>query len=280
MLRALTLTAVAALALSGAAFAAGEAEHPEDHPFSFESPVGGYDMAAVQRGFLVYSQVCSTCHGLDHLAYRHLGEEGGPFAAYRVRNHETGEEELQIGRPEHGGRFVDVTENPYVRAIAAAATISDIDPSTGQPVDRPGRVSDHFRRPFPNETAARASNGGAYPPDLSVINKARHGGADYIRSLLIGYTGETAGALYVNRYFPGQRIAMPPPLVEGALTYTDGTEATIEQQATDVATFLEWAGDPHMEERKRMGIVVLAFMLALSGLLYLAYRQVWRNESH
>lgn len=280
MLRALTLSAVAAFALAGAAFAAGEAEHPEDYPFSFDSPVGGYDMAAVQRGFLVYNQVCASCHSMDHLAYRHLGEEGGPFAAYRVRNHETGAEELQIGPPHHGGAFVDVTENPYVRAIAAGATIPDIDPSTGQPTDRPGRISDHFRRPFANEAAARAANGGAYPPDLSVINKARHGGADYIRSLLLGYTGETYGALHGNRYFAGGRIAMPPPLVEGAVSYADGTEATVEQQATDVATFLEWAGDPHMEERKRMGIVVLAFLLALSALLYLAYKQVWRNESH
>ena len=280
MLRALTLSAVAAVAVAGVAFAAGEAEHPQDYPFSFESPVGGYDMAAVQRGFQVYSQVCSTCHSMDHLAYRHLGEEGGPFAVYRVRNHETGEEELHVGRPEHGGRFVDVTENPYVRAIAAGVTITDIDPNSGQATDRPGRVSDHFRRPFPNEIAARASNGGAYPPDLSVITKARHGGADYVRSILLGYTGETSGTLYVNRYFPGRRIAMPPPLTAGVVTYSDGAESTLEQQATDVATFLEWAADPHMEERKRTGIVVLAFLLALSGLLYLAYKQVWRGESH
>lgn len=280
MLRALTLTAAAALAVAGVAFAAAEAEHPEDYAFSFESPVGGYDMAAVQRGFLVYNQVCSTCHALDHLAYRHLGEEGGPFAVYQVRNHETGEEELHVGRPEHGGRFVDVTDNPYVRAIASAATISSTDPNSGQPIDRPGRISDRFRRPFPNETAARASNGGAYPPDLSVITSARHGGADYIRSLLLGYTGASSGALYENRYFAGGRIAMPPPLTEGTLAYSDGVSSTLERQATDVATFLQWAADPHMEQRKRTGIVVLAFLLALSGLLYLAYKQVWRGESH
>lgn len=280
MLRALTLSTIAAIAVAGVAFAAGEAEHPQDYPFSFESPVGAYDMAAVQRGFQVYSQVCSTCHSMDHLAYRHLGEEGGPFALYRVRNHETGEEEMHVGRPEHGGRFVDVTQNPYVRAIAAGFTITDIDPNSGQPADRPGRVSDHFRRPFPNEIAARAANGGALPPDLSVITKARHGGADYVRSILLGYSGEMNGTLYVNRYFQGHRIAMPPPLSAGVVTYSDGTESTLEQEATDVATFLEWAGDPHMEERKRTGIVVMAFLLALSGLLYLAYKQVWRGESH
>jgi cytochrome c1 len=280
MLRTLAISAAAALAVVGVAFAAGEAEHPEDHAFSFESPVGGYDMAAVQRGFMVYKQVCSNCHAMEHLAYRHLGEQGGPFALYMVRNHETGEEEPHFGPPHHGGRFVDVTENPYVRAIAEEYQIPDIDPSTGQAIERPGRVSDHFRRPFPNEAAARASNGGAYPPDLSVINFARHGGADYIRSLLIGYSGEMEGTLWVNRYFAGGKIAMPPPLIDGAVAYSDGMEATVEQQATDVATFLQWASDPHMEERKRMGLVVLAFLFALAALLYLAYKQVWRGESH
>jgi ubiquinol-cytochrome c reductase cytochrome c1 subunit len=280
MLRVLSAAAAVVVASLGIAFAAGEVEHPENHPFSFESPVGSYDMAAVQRGFQVYQQVCSTCHSMDHLAYRHLGQEGGPFALYMVRNHETGEMEPHVGKPEHGGTFVDVTENPYVRAIAAGVTISDIDPNSGQPADRPGRISDHFRRPFPNEIAARASNGGAYPVDLSVITSARHGGADYIRSLLMGYDGASEGTLYHNRYFPGGKIAMPPPLAEGAVPYADGSPTTVEQYATDVATFLQWSADPHMEERKRLGLVVLAFLVVLAGLLYLSYKQVWRNESH
>ncbi len=281
MLRALSLTVAAiAVAFTGVAFAAGEAEHPRDYPFSFESPTGSYDMGAVQRGFQVYAQVCSNCHSMDHMAYRHLGEEGGPFAVYRVRNEETGAEELRVGKPEHGGQLVDVTENPYVRAIAAAVTITDTDPNSGQPTDRPGRISDHFRRPFPNEIAARASNGGAYPPDLSLITSARQGGADYIRSLLTGYSGEQRGTQYVNPYFPGHLISMPPPLNADAIAYADGTPTTVEQYATDVATYLQWASDPHMEQRKRMGIVVLAFLLALSVLLYLSYKQVWRNESH
>lgn len=280
MLRALTAAAAVLVAAVGVAFAAGEAEHPENHPYSFDSPVGGYDMGAVQRGFQVYAQVCAACHSMDHLAYRHLGEEGGPFALYRVRNHETGEDELHVGRPEHGGTFVDVVDNPYVRAIAEAVVITDTDPNSGQPTDRAGRISDHFRRPFPNEIAARASNGGAFPVDLSVITSARHGGADYVRSLLIGYDGHNEGALYGNRYFPGGMIAMPPPLAEGAVAYTDGTPTTVEQYATDVAHFLQWAADPHMETRKRTGIVVLAFLIALSALLWLAYKNVWRNESH
>lgn len=281
MLRALTAAAAVFVAAVGVAFAAGEAEHPHDHPFSFDSPVGNYDMAAVQRGFQVYQQVCSTCHAMEHLSYRHLGEEGGPFALYIVRNHETGEPERHIGKPAHGGSFVDVTENEYVRAIANAVTITDIDPSTGQPMDRPGRVSDRFRSPFPNEIAARASNGGAYPVDLSSITKARHGGADYIYALLTGYTGVSEGVLHENRYFPGGMIAMPPPLADGQVAYSDPeTPQTVAQYAEDVTYFLQWAGDPHMEERNRMGIVVLAFLLVLSGLLYLAYKQVWRGESH
>ncbi|QGZ93903.1 cytochrome c1 [Terricaulis silvestris] len=280
MLRALSVVAAIGIGALGVAFAAGEAEHPHNYPYSFDSPVGGYDMAQVQRGFQVYNQVCAACHGMDHLAYRHLGEEGGPFAAYNVRDHETGEEKMQVGRPEHGGLFVDVVDNPWVRSIAESHTISDVDPNSGQLTDRPGRISDHFRRPFPNEIAARASNGGAYPPDLSVITSARHGGADYIRSLLVGYDGHNEGALYGNLYFPGGMIAMPPPLVEGAVSYADGTATTVEQYATDVSAYLQWAADPHMEQRKRTGIVVLAFLIALAGLMWLAYKTIWRTEAH
>jgi cytochrome c1 len=282
MMRALTAAAAVMVAAFGVAFAAAEAEHPQNYRFSFESPLGAYDMKAVQRGFQVYAQVCSTCHSMDHLAYRNLGERGGPFAAYMERDHETGELKLREvpGPPEHGGRFVDVTDNLWVRAIAASATISDVDPNSGQLADRPGRISDRFRRPFPNEIAARAANGGLYPPDLSVITSARHGGADYIRSLLMGYTGRSEGANYENHYFPGGMIGMPPPLAEGAIAYADGSPTTVEQYATDVATFLQWAADPHMEARKRMGIIVLTFLAALAAMLYLAYKYVWRNESH
>lgn len=282
MLRALLAAAAVSVAAFGTAFAAGDAEHPHDHPFSFDSPLGGYDMQAVQRGYQVYQQVCATCHSMDHLAYRHLGERGGPFAAYMERNHETGIMQLREvpGPPEHGGEFVDVTDNPWVRALAAGVTIADTDPNSGQPSERPGRISDRFRRPFPNEIAARAANGGAYPPDLSVITSARHGGADYIYALLTGYTGENQGAQYVNPYFPGHLISMPPPLNAGAVAYSDGVESSVEQQAADVTHFLQWAADPHMGERKRMGVVVLAFLLALAALTYLAYKQVWRGESH
>jgi ubiquinol-cytochrome c reductase cytochrome c1 subunit len=284
MLRRLTFAFAALIAAAaGPAFAAGDAEHPHNYNFSFDSPTGGYDQGAVQRGFVVYRQVCASCHSMNMLAYRHLGERGGPFAAYRVRNHETGEHEIRIGVPHgaHGAEFVEVTDNPFVRSIASEVQITDLDPNTGQPIDRPGRISDHFKAPFPNEAAARASNGGAYPPDLSMIVSARHGGANYIASLLTGYTGEQRGTQYINPYFAGHLISMPPPLSgDGLVTYDDGTEATREQMAHDVSTFLAWASDPHMEQRKQLGVQVLAFLIVLSVLLYLAYKHVWRNESH
>jgi len=283
MLRRLTIAAVAAAALvGGVAFAANEAKPPMEHHFTFEGPLGAYDMASVQRGFQVYYQVCSTCHSMDHLAYRQLGEEGGPFAMYRVRDEKTGESHNRVGLPPHEhGEFVQVTDNPYVRAIAAGVQIPDTDPATGEPTTRAGRITDHFRRPFANETAARASNGGALPPDLSVITLARNGGAAYVRSILLGYNGETHGAQYVNEYFPGRYISMPPPLAaDGQVTYSDGTTSTKEQMATDVANFLQWAGDPHMEERKSMGVQVILFLLVLTALLYVAYKAVWKNESH
>jgi len=283
MLRGIAIAAVAsATLLAGVAFAANEAEPPEPHHFSFDGPLGSYDMGAVQRGFQVYSQVCSTCHSLEHLAYRNLGEPGGPFALYRVRNHETGEMENRVGLPagEHG-EYVDVVNNPYVRAIAAGFQVPDIDQATGETTQRPARISDHFRRPFANEYAARAANNGALPPDFSSIVNARAGGAGYVRSLLLGYTGEQRGTQYVNNHFAGHLISMPPPLAaDGLVTYSDGTRATREQMATDVSNFLEWAADPHMEARKSMGVQVLVFLLVLAGLLYLAYKAVWRGQSH
>ena len=146
---------------------------------------------------------------------------------------------------------------------------------------RPARPSDRFVPPFANEQAARASNNGAYPPDLSLIVKARKGGADYLHALLAGYEDEApegvdlADGMYFNHYFPGQQIAMPPPLFEDGIEYADGTAASIDQMATDVATFLAWTASPELETRKRMGIKVLLFLLVLTGMLYALKRQVW-----
>jgi cytochrome c1 len=262
------------------ALAADQAEHPEDYKFTFEGPFGEYDRAQLQRGFQVYQEVCATCHGLEHLAFRHLGEPGGPFEAFRVRNHETGEEEITLTPHGHGARRVDVNENPYIRAIAANAKFPRINPETGLEEPRDGLPTDSFPRPFANEALARAANAGSLPPDLSVITSARHGGAEYIRSLLMGYTGETVDGRHVNHYFPGGLIAMPAPLTPDRVTYQDGTPASVEQMATDVTAFLHWAADPHLEARNKLGMMSVGFLLVLSFLLYLAYKQVWRGEKH
>ena len=285
MLRRLLLAPVAAAAaalslMAAPAAVAEEAAHIPDYAFAFDGPFSGYDMGAVQRGFVIYKQVCSSCHAMEHLSYRNLGERGGPFAAYRVRNHETGEYEVVIGDQGHGSEFVDVNDNPFVRSIAADVTVQEIDRETGEMADRPARPADHFRSPFANEYAGRAANGGALPPDLSVIVNARHGGADYVRALLLGYTGEEEGGKYINHVFSGGLISMAPPLTEGIVEYEDGTPATMEQMATDVASFLQWAGDPHMEQRKSMGLQVMAFLIILTLLLYVAYKQVWRGTKH
>ncbi len=283
MLRRLILSLAAAGVLATAAPAlAQEGAAPPDYHFSFESPLGDYDMGAVQRGFAVYRQICSNCHSMNALSYRHLGEQGGPFAAYRVHDEATGEDKVQLGlREGQHGRLLDIKDNPYVRAIAAGVQINDFDRDTGQPAERPGTPNDRFRAPFANEAAARAANGGALPPDLSVITSARPGGADYVRCILTGYNGRMSGAQYHNACYPGGLISMPPPLsAAGLVTYDDGTNASVDQMATDVVTFLQWSADPHMKERKEMGVQVLLYLLLLSALTYLAYKQVWRDEKH
>lgn len=286
MLRRLVFVIAAAFAfLPAGAALAQEGPHITEHRFGFEGPFGTYDRAAVQRGFHVYQSVCASCHSMNGLAYRHLGEEGGPFAAYRQRNEETGAEEVTTAPHGEHARFVDPNENPYVRAIAAEVMIPTTD-ELGQPSERAGRPSDYFRHPFANEAAARASNGGALPPDLSVITSARHGGASYVRCILLGFRDPPAGVTlltgqHYNTCFSGNRIAMAPPLTaDGQVTYSDSTNATVDQMATDVATFLQWASDPHMEQRNSLGLQVLGFLLILTVLLYLAYRQVWRGTKH
>ena len=277
------LIAFGALCALGAtaAIAAQEAEKPPEAHFSFEGPLGTYDMGAVQRGFAVYRQVCSNCHSMNHLYYSDLGAPGAPFAAYRVRNEETGEETAQIGlHAGQHGRYLDINDNPWVQSIAHSVQVSDIDQSTGQPTDRPGLVSDHFKKPFPNEIAARASNGGALPPDLSEIVLARAGGANYVHAILTGYTGQQHNGKYENRYFPGRLISMPPPLSDGIVSFDDGAPNKLDDEARDIAQFLQWAADPHMQERKQLGFMVIAFLLVLLVLLYASYKQVWRGIKH
>ena len=289
MMRAVAL-AVALVAAPQMAFAAGAAKHPEPQAWSFDGPFGTYDRAAVQRGFVVYKQVCSACHGLKMLSYRNLGEAGGPFAAVAPKNWQERGEEPKIGAPGHGKVLVNAIDNPWVKAIAAQYEVTEIDANTGEEITRPARPSDKFFYPYANEGIGRAANGGAYPPDLSVITKARHGGADYIYAFLTGFKDEAPKGVEIvegknyNPYFRGGWVAMANQLgiaaEAGVVTYEDGTPATKEQMAKDVVTFLQWAGDPKMEQRKSLGMQAMIYLLVLTLLLYVAYKQVWRGQKH
>jgi cytochrome c1 len=275
------LIALAALLIAPVAHAQEQTPTAPRHTWSFEGPFGKYDRGAVQRGFLVYQQVCSSCHSLNYLSYRNLGETGGPYELFRVMNQETGAIEEELFPHGGEGRRVPPAENKYVRGIAAAVMVRGVDRDTGEAIERPATASDRFRAPYANEQAARAANGGALPPDLSVITSARAGGADYVRALLTGYTGEEREGRYVNRYFPGELISMPPPLsADGMVTYSDGTNATRAQMAEDVVHFLQWAADPHMEARNRTGFVTMVFLIIFATLMYLSYKQVWRGTKH
>ncbi|MBU6372058.1 MAG: cytochrome c1 [Alphaproteobacteria bacterium] len=292
ILRALALTAalLAAPALTPAAHAAGEAKHPEKQAWSFQGPFGQYDQAAVRRGFVVYKQICSSCHGLKMLSYRNLGEAGGPFQAVAPKNWQLRGEEPVLGAPGHGKELVNAIDNPWVKAIAANYEVTEVDPNTGEDVTRPARPSDKFIYPYPNEGIGRAANGGAYPPDLSVIVKARHGGADYVYAFLTGFKDEPPKGVEVvegknyNPYFRGGWVAMANQLgiaeEAGVITYEDGTQATKQQMAKDVVTFLQWAADPKMAQRKSLGMQVMIYLLVLTALLYAAYKQVWRGQKH
>lgn len=251
LLRAAALGAVLALGLGATpADAAGESVPIPDRRFSFDGLFGTYDRASAQRGFQVYKEACAVCHAMKQLHYRNL-------------------------------RALGLSE-AEVRAIAATVQVQDGPNDEGQMFERPGRPSDRFRSPFPNQNAARAANNGAYPPDLSVMAKARAGGADYIFALLTGYADPPPGVTLMegmsyNRYFPGQQIAMAPPLNADQVTFRDGTPATVEQMAHDLATFLAWAAEPEMEERKRMGVRVIIFLTILGGLAYAVKRKIWAD---
>lgn len=235
---------------------------PKPVNWSFNGPFGVYDRAALQRGFQVYKEVCSACHSLTHIAFRNLGERGGPgFSEDQVRAIAAG---YRVpADPDEQGRTVNASGQPLMRAATAA---------------------DYVPPPFPNEQATRAANNGALPPDLSLIVRARAGHADYAYSILTGFgqrppaNERMARGMQYNPYFPGHQIAMPPPLSDGSVTYADGARATVDQQARDVVTFLAWAADPKMEERKRTGFSVMIFLVLLSTLLHFSYKRLWRGH--
>ncbi len=250
--------ALAALGAGAVAIAAESVVHPPHRHWHFQGPFGTYDRAAAQRGFQVYKEVCAACHSLSLLSYRNL---------------------MEIGLSED-----------QVKAIAAEVQVPDLS-EDGSPIERPGRLSDRFKKPFPNELAAAAANGGKAPPDLSLMVKAREGGPDYLFGILTGYvpfeklTPEQIKEFSVtkddnfNLYFPGHKIAMPAPLSDGKVTYIEGgPKATLDQMASDVTEFLAWASEPHLEARNRTGIRVVLFLLAFAGLMYAVKRQVWADK--
>ena len=257
----LSLLALAALGSDALPQPSTDARPPKDVAFSFEGPFGTFDRGALQRGFQVYKEVCSACHSLNRVAFHTLSDPGGP-----------GFTEAQV------------------KAIAAAYKIpadpndkGELYDSTGNRLTRPGITADHFPPPFPNEQAARTANSGALPPDLSLIIKARAGGPNYVYSIITGFHEKPPSWFkvlpnkYYNPYFANWNISMPPPLADGSVTFSDGTSNKLDQEAHDIVTFLTWASDPKMEERKRLGFGVMAFLIVFAGLLFLSYRRVWRD---
>lgn len=243
---------VASLVLAAPALAQHtEAGLPQQN-WSFGGPFGTYDRAALQRGFQVYNQVCSNCHSMKEMFYRNLDKIG--------------------------------LNEEQVKSIAASKTFATLDDS-GQAAERSGLPSDHFKAPWPNDQAARAANGGALPPDQSLIVAAREDGSNYVYDLLNGYEdapeGQTmAPGQYYNKWMPGNRIAMPSPLADGAVDYADGTKATVAQMSADVATFLTWTSHPEMETRKRMGVKAVLFLTLMTGLTYALKKKLWKDVQH
>ncbi len=228
-----------------------EMTEPIKVDWSFKGLTGTFDRASLQRGFQVYKEVCSSCHSMQYLSYRNLGEPGGP---------EFSEQE--------------------VKAIAASFEIDDGPDSQGEMFTRPGRPSDKFKNPYPNVQAAIAANGGAYPPDMSVLVKARKGGANYIYSVLVGYEDPPSGVtldegVYYNKYMIGNKIKMPNNLIDGLVEYADGTDSTVDQMAKDVTTFLAWAAEPELEERHKTGVKVILYLVLLTILVYLSMKKIW-----
>ncbi|SLN74609.1 cytochrome c1 [Oceanibacterium hippocampi] len=254
MLKALRLAGAGialTLGFSVAALAASEGTpEPPELEWHHSGPFGTYDRAAAQRGMQVYKEVCSSCHSLRLVSFRNLTDLG--YSADQVKS------------------------------FAAEYEVTDGPDDAGDMFERPGIPADRFPSPFDNDKAARAANGGALPPDLSLIVKAREGHEDYIHAILAGYSEPPADVelregMHYNKYFPGGGIGMPPPLFDDQVEYSDGTPATVDQMAKDVTVFLAWAAEPKMEARKQTGIGVIIFLIVLTGLLYAVKRKVWSD---
>ena len=219
--------------------------------WTFKGPLGKFDRASLQRGYQVYTEVCAACHSMKYLSYRNLMEKGGP-------------------------EFSEA----QTKAIAASFEVNDGPNADGEMFTRPARLSDKFPMPYPNDKAAQAANGGAYPPDMSVLAKARKGGVDYLYSVLLGYEDPPQGVnldegVYYNKFMYGNKIKMPKPLEDDLIEYGDGTPATEEQMAKDVVTFLMWSAEPHLEARHKMGFRAIIYLTILTILVYFSMKKIW-----
>ena len=222
----------------------------ENKSWGFLGPFGTYNKSSLQRGLQVYTEVCSSCHSLKYIAYRNLSDLG--------------------------------YDKEEIKAFSANFLVKDGPNDDGEMFERPARPADRFVNPYLNDNEARANNNGAYPPDLSVITKARRYGEDYIYNLLMGYEEppegmEVGNGMYYNKWMDGNQIAMPVPILDDSVDYDDGTETNAKQLSEDVVTFLKWAAEPELEERKNLGIKVILFFLILGTVVYLAKNRLWRE---
>ncbi|MCP5366483.1 MAG: cytochrome c1 [Hyphomicrobiales bacterium] len=252
------IAAAAVLGLTAGAVQASEGVKIPQQSWDFAGPFGTFDRAALKRGYQIYDEICSGCHSLNLVAYRNL---------------------TALGLTED-----EVKELAAAKEVPAApneegATHDD----EGNRLMRPALPADHFVAPYANKQAAMSANSGAVPPDLSLMTKARKDGRNYVFALLTGYKDEAPEGVtipegkYFNEYFPGHAISMAPPLSEEAVEYADGTKATLEQEAKDIVTFLTWAAQPEMEQRKQMGLKVLIFLVVLTAMLYALKRKIWSD---
>jgi ubiquinol-cytochrome c reductase cytochrome c1 subunit len=267
------LAAIFIMAAPAAPASAAEAQRPaKDISYSFEGPFGTFSRGQLQRGYKVYKEVCASCHSMRLLTFRNLADPGGP----------------------------EFTED-QVKALAATFQVQDGPDESGEMFNRAALPSDRFPSPFANEQAARAANGGALPPDLSLMTKAREGwtgtfrqlangigGPEYVYSVLTGYepeppelAAEKPPGKYYNPYFAnGHWISMPPPLSDGQVTFDDGASNTVENMARDVSAFLAWTAEPKLEQRKALGFQVMIFLVVFSALVYLAKQKIWSGIDH